>query len=133
MTLITSLADITQLLPASVLESISPMQWQALVLGLRHPALPAIASLHRHVSPWSCAGVKFFDEVTVTDPDSAAKAYLFSVEDREHCACFNIGEGADGSPLISWSDLVALYQLPDGSKWAEHGSLYDIEDLVGHA
>ena len=66
----------------------------------------------------------------MTDPDFAAKAYLFLVADREHCACFNIGEGPDGSPLISWSDLLALYQLPDGSTWAEHGTLYDTEDLV---
>ena len=78
----------------------------------------------------ACTGVKFFEEVTVTDPDTTEKAYLFSVTDVEHCACFNIGEGSDGSPLISWSDLVSLYSLPDGSKWAEHGSLYDAEDLV---
>ena len=66
----------------------------------------------------------------MTDPDSESKAYLFSVADQEHCACFNIGEGQDGSPLISWSDMMVLYQLPDGTKWAEHGSLYDTEDLV---
>ena len=32
-------------------------------------------------------------------------------------------------PVISWSDLTALYELPDGSKWAEHGYFEDKEDL----
>lgn len=49
-----------------------------------------------------------------------------------HCACFNIGLGQDGSPLISWSDLYAIYMLPDGSKWAEHGYFFDMDDLVGN-
>ena len=76
------------------------------------------------------AGVQFFEEAAVTDPDSASRVYRFSVARPEHCACFNIGQGPDGSPLISWSDLAALYRLPDGTTWAEHGTLYDSEDLV---
>lgn len=78
----------------------------------------------------SCIGVRFFEKAAVTDPDNEAKTFEFCVLDCEHCACFNMGEGADGSPVISWSDLATLYQLPDGSKWAEHGFFYDREDLV---
>ena len=50
--------------------------------------------------------------------------------DRTHCASFHMGVGKDGSPILSWSDLFAFYQLPDGSKWAEHGYFHDAEDLV---
>ena len=50
--------------------------------------------------------------------------------DTDHCACFNIGLGSDGSPLLSWSHLYAFYRLPDGSTWAEHDYLHDAEDLV---
>ena len=66
----------------------------------------------------------------VTDPDDPARIYTFRLGDSAHAACFNIGTGPDGSPIISWSDLVALYRLPDGSAWAEHGLLNDAEDLV---
>jgi hypothetical protein len=38
--------------------------------------------------------------------------------DCTHCACLNIGLGQDGSPLLSWSRLVALYQKTDGTLWA---------------
>ena len=41
-----------------------------------------------------------------------------------------VDEDGQASPVIGWNDLHILYQLPDGSKWAEHGSLYDSEDLV---
>lgn len=41
-----------------------------------------------------------------------------------------VDEHGQASPVIGWNDLHILYQLPDGSKWAEHGSLYDSEDLV---
>lgn len=41
-----------------------------------------------------------------------------------------VDEDGQASPVIGWNDLHVLYQLPDGSKWAEHGSLYDSEDLV---
>lgn len=41
-----------------------------------------------------------------------------------------VDEDGQASPVIGWNDLHILYQLPDGSKWAEHGSLYDYEDLV---
>lgn len=92
-------------------------------------------SLLQHCG-WQCisdtaiTGVKFFEEVKVTDPDGETRVYHFSLASPQHCACFNIGEGPDGSPLISWSDLVALYRLADGTTWAEHGTLYDAEDLV---
>lgn len=64
------------------------------------------------------------------DPDDPGKEYSFDLADTAHGACFNIGIGSDGSPLISWSDLHALYQLPDGTKWAEHGFFHDAEDMV---
>lgn len=41
-----------------------------------------------------------------------------------------VDEEGQANPVISWSDLHVLYQLPDGSKWAEHGNFYDCEDLV---
>ena len=41
-----------------------------------------------------------------------------------------VDEEGQASPVISWSDLHVLYQLPDGTKWAEHGNFYDCEDLV---
>lgn len=41
-----------------------------------------------------------------------------------------VDEEGQASPVISWSDLHVLYQLPDGTKWAEHGTFYDCEDLV---
>lgn len=77
--------------------------------------------------------VKFFGEVDVVDPDDPAKIFSFVLSDPAHCACFNIGVGQDGSPLLSWSDLYSFYELPDGTKWAEHGYLYDAEDLENHA
>lgn len=43
-----------------------------------------------------------------------------------------VDEHGQASPVIGWNDLHVLYQLPDGSKWAEHGSLYDSEDLVSY-
>lgn len=41
-----------------------------------------------------------------------------------------VDEEGQASPVISWSDLHVLYQLPDGTKWAEHGNFYDCEDVV---
>lgn len=41
-----------------------------------------------------------------------------------------LDEEGQANPIISWSDLHVLYQLPDGSKWAEHGNFFDCEDLV---
>ena len=79
----------------------------------------------------SCsAGVAFFAEVVVTDSDDLDKAYHFILADASHGACFNIGLSAAGAILISWSQLHSLYQLPDGSKWAEATNLIDREDLV---
>lgn len=76
-------------------------------------------------------GVIFYSGVAVTDPDVEA-TYTFLLSDTTHCPCFNIGVGADGSPLLSWSRLNAVYQLPDGSLWAEHENFYDLEDLQAH-
>ncbi|KAL0032654.1 hypothetical protein WJX79_000612 [Trebouxia sp. C0005] len=84
-------------------------------------------------------GIKFFQKAEVVDPDDASKIYCFDLDDFQHCACFNIGqsdvvdEEGQASPVISWSDLHVLYQLPDGTKWAEHGTFYDCEDLIKHA
>ena len=77
------------------------------------------------------AGVRFFAAVDVSDPDEPGRLYSFDLSNREHGPCFNIGQGADSTPLISWSNLYSLYELPDGSKWAEHGFFHDTEDMVG--
>ena len=74
--------------------------------------------------------LSFTNGVAVADPDDAARKYEFDLADPTHCACFNVRDGKDGSPIISWSNLCSLYELPDGSQWAEHGNLVDAEDLV---
>ena len=38
---------------------------------------------------------------------------------------------AEKDYIISYSNLHAFYQLPDGTTWAEHGHFYDQDDLVG--
>lgn len=38
------------------------------------------------------AGIRFFQQVKVVDPDDPNKLYLFDLEDPQHCACFNIGK-----------------------------------------
>ena len=58
-----------------------------------------------------------------------AAPFTFSLRDPGHGISFAIGEGDDGSPLLSYSICHAYYQLPDGSKWAEHTDLYDVDDL----
>jgi hypothetical protein len=36
------------------------------------------------------------------------------------CPCFHSGVvGPDGSPVLTWSQLHALYMLPDGTMWGE--------------
>ena len=74
--------------------------------------------------------MSFYSAVSVRDPDDLEKQFTFDLADTSHGACFNIGLGRDGSPIISWSDLHALYELPDGTKWAEHGFFHDAEDMV---
>ena len=77
------------------------------------------------------AGVVFYSRVDVNDAEDVSRVYRFSVADPTHAACFNIGHGTlDDSPLISWSELVALYVMPDGTQWAEHCNFHDVEDLV---
>ncbi len=58
-----------------------------------------------------------------------AEPFTFTLRDPGHGISFAIGEGDDGSPLLSYSVIHAFYQLPDGSKWAEHTDLYDVDDL----
>ena len=111
------------------------------------PRGSSVAAAHPGID---LAKMKFYEVVHVVDADDQNRVFKFSLQgifrkeqqvlhhirpvicglDPEHCACFNIGEGKDGSPLLSWSNLFAFYELPDGSKWAEHGYLYDREDLV---
>ncbi len=79
----------------------------------------------------STQGILFYQRANVVDPEEPGKMYRFDVHDHTHAACFNIGHGTvDDSPLISWSELVALYVLPDGTAWAEHWNYHDAEDLV---
>ena len=58
-----------------------------------------------------------------------AEPFFFSLREPWHGISFAIGEGDDGSPLLSYSVCHAFYELPDGSKWAEHTDLYDVDDL----
>jgi len=94
------------------------------------PYAVTVAMAHPTINP---SNIKFFEELHVVDADDKNRMFTFSLQDPDHCACFNMGEGRDGSPLLSWSNLFAFYQLPDGSKWAEHGYLYDREDLESFA
>ncbi|KAK9841993.1 hypothetical protein WJX81_003057 [Elliptochloris bilobata] len=81
----------------------------------------------------SLQGVRFYQSVSVADPDSPGAHFGFDLADAAHAACFNVGVGPDGGTLISWSPLHALYALPDGSAWAEHSNLWDVEDLASQA
>ena len=47
--------------------------------------------------------------------------------------CTLIADGPSDDAIISWSELYALYQLPDGTTWAEHGYFHDAEDVAGIA
>ena len=38
-----------------------------------------------------------------------------------------VDEEGQASLIVSWNDLHVLYQLADGTKWAEHGNFYDCE------
>ena len=71
------------------------------------------------------------------DAEEEGVVYRFRLRDSHHCACFHLGAaspGGGGSPqdedaIISWSELHALYRLPDGSTWAEHGYYHDADDV----
>jgi hypothetical protein len=76
------------------------------------------------------AGVRFYTRADVADPDAPGARFAFDLAQPAHAACFNVGVGADGGTLISWSPLHALYALPDGSAWAEHALLWDADDLA---
>lgn len=87
----------------------------------------------------SLEGVQFFEQAVVADVleddqdgaqlDSQHVSYSFSVREPSHALSFAIGTGSDGSPLLTYSVPHAFYQLPDGSKWAEHTDLYDLDDV----
>lgn len=81
----------------------------------------------------SLSGVKFFAEAHVVDPDDKSHVFNFNVNTPWHCASLNLGEGADGSPLISYSDIHCFYRLPDGTQWVQHGHFWDIDDIKEHA
>ena len=74
--------------------------------------------------------MRFYQRCTIDDPDAPGASFAFDLADAAHAACFNVGTGADGGTLISWSPLHCLYALPDGACWAEHAMLWDAEDLV---
>lgn len=86
--------------------------------------------------------VRFYTRADVVsqDPLDAGAVFRFDVRRPKlgHGVSFNIGAGEDGSPLLSYSKLRALYELPDGSKWCEHVDYYDLDDVrqtaraVGH-
>eukprot|EP00892_Ulva_mutabilis_P007235 jgi/Ulvmu1/4884/UM020_0170.1 len=71
--------------------------------------------------------------MSVADSDECDRLYSFSLAEPHHCPCFRIGVGGDGTPLLSWSRLKAMYRLPNGQVWAEHEDLWDTEDLRSHA
>ena len=82
---------------------------------------------------WHGKTPMFFAAVTIVDADEPDREFKFDLTEpltyNSHGACFNIGIGNDGSPLISYSIVRSFYQLPDGSMWAEHEDFYDSEDL----
>ena len=61
---------------------------------------------------------------------SVCPCFLLFADQPIHCPCFHIGEGPDGTPLLSWSTVYCFYTLPDGTKWAEHSFLHDEDDLI---
>ena len=79
--------------------------------------------------------VRFFTRADVIshDPLDNGLVFRFDLYQMGHGISFNIGTGRDGTPLLSYSTLCALYQLPDGSKWAEHVDYFDLDDLQQHA
>mmetsp|Transcript_1020 Transcript_1020/g.6431 ORF Transcript_1020/g.6431 Transcript_1020/m.6431 type:complete len:383 (-) Transcript_1020:889-2037(-) len=79
------------------------------------------------------SGIKFFAEAHVIDPDDKSHVFNFNVNAPWHCASLNLGEGADGSPLISYSDIHCFYRLPDGTQWVQHGHFWDTDDIKEHA
>lgn len=86
--------------------------------------------------------VKFYTRADVVSQDPLDGGAVFRFDVRRpklgHGVSFNIGAGPDGTPLLSYSSLRALYELPDGSKWCEHVDYYDLDDVrqtaraVGH-
>lgn len=89
-----------------------------------------VALAHRLASLSAC---RFYAAASVTDPAEPSSSLSFRPTDMEHCTCLHIGISVDGSPLLSWSRVLCLYTLPDGSSWLEHEDWYDLEDLQAHA
>ena len=118
-------------------------------------------SLDAAHGPEAAARAVFFPGATVTDRDDPAVAWTFRPgTDPAHGACFHTGGlGGDGSPLLSWARLLAIYWLPDddpgapgeggggggaapgagpgggrppgpGTVWAETRVLVDADDLA---
>ena len=55
---------------------------------------------------------------------------LFQLVRLDHPSILPSPSAANSSDaIISWSDLYALYRLPDGSAWAEHSYLHDADDV----
>lgn len=79
------------------------------------------------------SGVRFYMEADVVDPDDEKRVYKFNLNSPWHCASLNLGQGPDGSPLLSYSDIHCFYELPDGSKWIQHGHFWDADDIKEHA
>jgi len=102
----------------------------------------------------AATGVVFFEACAVEDADDPSIVYRFDLAKakggragsddemtsssspslllaaRAHSACFNVGAvGSDGTPVLSWARLLNLYQLRDGTKWAETRVLVDADDF----
>lgn len=89
--------------------------------------------VHHQLS--SLTGITFYVECHVADVDDLDRVMKFSIEEPEHGVCFNTGkyDSASRSLRCTYSTLYALYKLPDGSCWAEHGNFIDKDDLEAEA
>ena len=87
-----------------------------------------------HKLPADDAGVTFYMEAHVIDVDDRNHVMKFSLQEPEHCVCFNLKTfDSTGNLRISYSNLYALYKLPDGTCWAEHGHFWDWDDFESEA
>ena len=78
-------------------------------------------------------GVSFYEGVDIQDADDPERVYSFRLSDPPHAACFRMSDSDHGNNIrISYSNCLSFYELPDGTKWAEHGYYYDKDDLKEH-
>jgi hypothetical protein len=78
-------------------------------------------------------GVSFYEGVDIVDADDPERIYSFRLSDPPHAACFRMSDSDHGNNIrISYSNCLSFYELPDGTKWAEHGYFYDKDDLTDH-